>query len=82
MSDIEGNIGKSIICSGLGIGEIIEIAPLFEGGEKFYKVSFPKERCTNYFSIENKNNYRFYTSRVACNLHHPYSKVLHQALDP
>lgn len=59
----ESIIGESIICSGLGIGQITDITHLTEGGEEFYKVNFPKDKCTNYFSIENKKNYRILSSK-------------------
>ena len=36
----ESIIGESIICSGLGIGQITDITHLTEGGEEFYKVNF------------------------------------------
>lgn len=59
----ESFIGESIICNGLGIGQITDITHLTEGGEEFYKVNFPKEKCINYFSINNKSNYRILSSK-------------------
>lgn len=56
-------IGKNIICNRAGIGEIIDVAPLHNGGEEFYKVTFPKDKCTNYFSVDNKKNYRIVSSK-------------------
>lgn len=63
----ESIIGKNIICGGAGIGEIIDIGPLNEGGDEFYKVSFPKEKCVNYFSIKNKSNCRILASEGELN---------------
>ncbi len=60
-------IGQSIICSGVGIGEIIDVTPLHEGGDEFYKVTFPKDKCINYFSVKNKSNYRVLASKKIVN---------------
>ncbi len=60
-------VGESIICNGHGIGEIVDVVNLQEGGELFYKVTFPKDRCINYFSIENKNKYRLLSSKKRIN---------------
>ncbi|ATH07108.1 hypothetical protein BIY24_03890 [Halobacteriovorax marinus] len=60
----ESVVGESVICSGNGIGKIIDVAPLHEGGEEFYKVSFPKDKCVNYFSVNNKSSYRILSSEV------------------
>lgn len=54
----ENVVGQSIICNGIGIGEIIEVGPLHEGGEEFYKVAFPRDKCINYFSVNNSSKYR------------------------
>jgi RNA polymerase-interacting CarD/CdnL/TRCF family regulator len=63
MNNNQSIVGQSVICNGMGIGEIVDIVPLSEGGEKFYKVSFAKDKCINYFSITNKSNYRVLASR-------------------
>ena len=60
-------IGENIICGGRGIGEIIDITSLHENGEEFYKVAFPKDNCVNYFSINNKRNYRVLASKKEIN---------------
>lgn len=60
-------IGENIICGGRGIGEIIDITSLHENGEEFYKVAFPKDNCVNYFSINNKSNYRVLASKKEIN---------------
>lgn len=67
MSNCENVVGQSIVCYGIGIGEIVDVAPLYDGGEKFYKVSFPKDKCINYFSIKNKRNYRILASQKVLN---------------
>ena len=64
-------IGENIISGGRGIGEIVDITALQTNGEKFYKVSFPKDNCINYFSIKNKSNYRVLASK----------KVVSEAID-
>ncbi len=52
------SIGKNIICYEAGIGEIVEVTTLQEGGDEYYKVVFPKQNCINYFSMTNQKNYR------------------------
>ena len=67
MTNNENVVGQSIICNGIVIGEIIDVAPLHEGGEELYKVTFPKDKCINYFSIKNKSNYRVLASKKILN---------------
>lgn len=67
MGDKKKMIGENIICGKSGIGEIIDIAPLQEGGEEFYKVTFQKDKCTNYFSMTNQSNYRVISSKKLLN---------------
>ncbi|EQC47608.1 hypothetical protein [Bacteriovorax sp. Seq25_V] len=58
MEQVESIIGKNIISSNVGIGEIVGITTLQDDGEEFYKVSFPKNKCINYFSVKNNTGYR------------------------
>lgn len=67
MTEAKKMIGENIICGKSGIGEIIEIASLQEGGEEFYKVSFPKDKCVNYFSMTNQSNYRIVSTDEVVN---------------
>jgi len=67
MTNKESSIGKNIICGRSGIGKIVEITSLHDGGEEFYKVTFPKDQCINYFSINNQNNYRILASEEIIN---------------
>jgi RNA polymerase-interacting CarD/CdnL/TRCF family regulator len=62
MATNENMIGKSIICGRVGIGEIIDTVTLHDDGEMFYKVIFPKDKCVNYFPVNNSTNYRILTS--------------------
>ncbi|MDD0851647.1 hypothetical protein HBN50_01015 [Halobacteriovorax sp. GB3] len=63
MSTKKAIVGQNIICGSIGIGKIIDVAPLQDGGEEFYKVTFPKEKCINYFSITNDSNYRVLSTK-------------------
>ncbi len=64
----ESIIGQNIICAGSGIGEIIGVTSLQEGGEEFYRVTFPAGKCVNYFSKSNTSNYRVLSSKKTINL--------------
>lgn len=61
MSSNENQIGKYIICDGLGIGEIINITNLESKGD-FYRVSFPTSKAVNYFATGENKGYRFIES--------------------
>lgn len=67
MTNKESIVGKNIICGNSGIGEIVDITSLHENGEEFYKVNFPKEKCINYVSISNQNDYRILASKEVIN---------------
>lgn len=58
MTNYQENVGKFIISSELGIGEISEVVSMGDKGA-FYKASFKKSQATNFFSVENQSNYRF-----------------------
>lgn len=60
--DNQEHLGQFIITSNMGIGEITEIVDMQDRGD-FYKVSFDKEKVTNFFSVEAKNNYRFIATK-------------------
>jgi len=64
MTTKDSIIGQSIICAGMGIGEIVDITSLQEGGEDFYKVIFTKDKCINYFSVKNQNNFRIISTEA------------------
>lgn len=68
MVNNESIVGHNIICAGSGIGEIIGVTSLQEGGEEFYRVTFPAGKCVNYFSKSNTSNYRVLSSRKTINL--------------
>lgn len=51
-------IGRNIISGGDGIGEIIDITSLTEGGDEFYKVHYPQKKCINYYSVNSSSGYR------------------------
>lgn len=55
-------VGSKVITSESGIGEIVELTCLHDGGELFYKVIFDKNKCINYFSVENNSAYRVISS--------------------
>ena len=63
----ENVIGQNIICGALGIGVIEEVTALQDGGEKFYKVTFPKQKCVNYISIKSQHNYRILSTEKVVN---------------
>lgn len=62
LKDGEYLIGSKVITSESGIGEIVELTCLHDGGELFYKVIFDANKCTNYFSMKNDHAYRVISS--------------------
>jgi len=63
MTDSRKDIGKKIISMDSSIGEIVDITTLEDGGEEFYKVTFPKQNCINYISKTNQG-YRILSSEA------------------
>lgn len=64
MSTKDKMVGQNIIDGRSGIGEIIDVVELNEGGGDYYKVVFPKDRCTNYFPTKNSSSYRILSSEA------------------
>lgn len=66
MENTQEKLGDFIITRNNGIGEITEIVDMQDRGE-FFKVSFDKNQVTNFFSVDNMNNYRFLATKENIN---------------
>lgn len=62
MSNLTDQIGKYVINSENGIGEIVEVTKM-SGDEEFFRVMFKKSEAVNYFSTKVQKNYRMISSK-------------------
>lgn len=58
MIDNNPNIGKYILVSEMGLGQVVQTVEM-SGRGKFYRVEFGESKSSHYFSVGNPSRYRF-----------------------